>query len=1009
MSDDKAHLETPVIQTGLDTGTGGFEVDGQTYVYDVGVPDADGGAQGKFDKGDISVDDSKKDLSKPTKETLATFLSNVTYGKAAWSVKPNAFPIDAKPYVESGVTDEKGFPSPVVPSKNSSQYQADLPTSFSQEYPSIQQDIKKGSSSKPGIDGNSLLKNEQKSVAVVNKYTSEVLKKNRFSPQTFDAQKQKAELIGLPAANPIYDPRFPERKGTNSFSATDGKDVSFGRLAQIGALLTLRSSAELTANSPGTNPNAPGTQVGALLPGTAQLGVTKVRTTLLNASDVLKDITKDETENYINVTSDSWGTLNNTEDQFSGISALGMVALSTALIGSLQVVIEGLSLLLINIGSSKQMATDTQGRNIPGQHYGPNFGPTTLVSTISDAATGNISALLGIAPTQNVFGECLRIGSRAFFGIDDSSIGKGIASFITRQFDSPGYNAILARAIIRSGVVIIDKLKGVTNGSPIDGAKQLMDLVDVIKSSKIIAAINIFAQLGDAILSTDLSQIDSLRPGLFMSKIDSISDDAMHSSHDKNRLKDSKKLAWASDRSYSNLLTPSNLAVASVLGSTLGANNVSLSRSDKSRTFASPAETNASRFSAETVQQIESLLDSEYVPFYFHDIRTNEIIGFHAFLASLNDDYSANYESSNGIGRVEQTKVYGSTTRKIGFSFYIAATGQEDFETMWAKINKLVTLLYPQYTEGKLLISKDKNYVFEQPFSQLVGASPLVRIRIGDLVRSNYSRFNLARLFGFGRPEFKLNNTSIPNIANLDASTAEKLKNAIAKALTTPGEQFVASAGKYEQFVDLTVPIKAPTVVPNALTYMPDGCTAVKILSIDPNSSPNAPVVIGEVVLNDTKFVNDNATQIKQKYADPTYPSEYVVGGKYRFPISALTPSEKLMKKLVFETYDVDANTSSNFIEALEKFMSPNGNAVVKSFKETGGKGLAGFIDTMNFDWNDKVTWNTEPGQVAPKMCKVTVAFSPIHDISPGIDVYGYNRAPVYQVGAMAKKFDSEG
>ena len=32
-------------------------------------------------------------------------------------------------------------------------------------------------------------------------------------------------------------------------------------------------------------------------------------------------------------------------------------------------------------------------------------------------------------------------------------------------------------------------------------------------------------------------------------------------------------------------------------------------------------------------------------------------------------------------------------------------------------------------------------------------------------------------------------------------------------------------------------------------------------------------------------------------------------------------------------------------------------------------------------------------------VCKVTLAFDPIHDISPGIDVNGFNRAPVYKVG----------
>ena len=90
------------------------------------------------------------------------------------------------------------------------------------------------------------------------------------------------------------------------------------------------------------------------------------------------------------------------------------------------------------------------------------------------------------------------------------------------------------------------------------------------------------------------------------------------------------------------------------------------------------------------------------MPFYFHDVRTNEIISFHAFLGSLTDDYSASYDSVDAFGRVESIKTYKNTHRKIGFSFHIAALDSEDFDYMWSKINKLVTMLYPQFTEGNI-------------------------------------------------------------------------------------------------------------------------------------------------------------------------------------------------------------------------------------------------------------------------------------------------------------------
>ena len=82
--------------------------------------------------------------------------------------------------------------------------------------------------------------------------------------------------------------------------------------------------------------------------------------------------------------------------------------------------------------------------------------------------------------------------------------------------------------------------------------------------------------------------------------------------------------------------------------------------------------------------------------------------------------------------------------------------------------------------------------------------------------------------------------------------------------------------------------------------------------------------------------------------------------------------------------------------------LSPSVNPIVKSFEESGGKGLAGFITSLGFEWfGDGNPWETERyGSRAPKMCEITIAFAPVHDIAPGIDANGFNRAPLYNVGS---------
>ena len=39
------------------------------------------------------------------------------------------------------------------------------------------------------------------------------------------------------------------------------------------------------------------------------------------------------------------------------------------------------------------------------------------------------------------------------------------------------------------------------------------------------------------------------------------------------------------------------------------------------------------------------------------------------------------------------------------------------------------------------------------------------------------------------------------------------------------------------------------------------------------------------------------------------------------------------------------------------------------------------------------------PGHRAPRQCTISLGVIPIHDISPGLDHEGYNRAPIYTVG----------
>jgi hypothetical protein len=202
-----------------------------------------------------------------------------------------------------------------------------------------------------------------------------------------------------------------------------------------------------------------------------------------------------------------------------------------------------------------------------------------------------------------------------------------------------------------------------------------------------------------------------------------------------------------------------------------------------------------------------------------------------------------------------------------------------------------------------------------QPFSQVISASPLVRLRVGDVIQSNYNDASLRSLFGVGTEKY---------------SGPSKLQI-------------------YQQF------FKENDIVPPATENLKDYETVLNYMS-----------------------------------------AEY--------------PDENYKKK--FEKFSQQDFTKNGF------FFDEANNSIVKSFKENGaGGGLAGFVGSLQFNWlQDGHTWETNnlndivPGSdlgVAPKIVEVQMSFKPVHDISPGLNSGGFNRAPIYPLKFMRNKLDN--
>ena len=57
------------------------------------------------------------------------------------------------------------------------------------------------------------------------------------------------------------------------------------------------------------------------------------------------------------------------------------------------------------------------------------------------------------------------------------------------------------------------------------------------------------------------------------------------------------------------------------------------------------------------------------MPFYLHDVRTNEIISMHAFIDNIADSFSPEYTTTSGFGRIDDVRSYVKTSRQINLTF----------------------------------------------------------------------------------------------------------------------------------------------------------------------------------------------------------------------------------------------------------------------------------------------------------------------------------------------------
>lgn len=944
---------------------------------------------------------------------------------------------------------------------------------------------------------------------VVQKKISDVLRQNRFNPLE-KAFVENGTWRGTGAT-------LQRKLGVHE--KDNGKEIQQGLLEQVGLKLMIRATGhsvpgldllDSSNNLQLTNNLAPLIPSAPQLTGLPLIDIVNLRAgNVAIAEDILGvGVTPESARaEYINgvefdardgsigsqegevFAGKSYGVLNSHIEPFGGPLPIGTftttVAGIIAIVGASSLV----ALLPMLLGGERKgkprkstfnadPATLTKGKRA--------FFNSEADGYSNDNVQEYVLSLLGIPKTDHNWGQCLLVGIGSFFGIDlqrddTGNVKVDTDSILSSLFDlvtAPGYYAVIIRNTIRDTEQIVRGIEEFAQSAGdvnvVKSISGIFKIVESITTSALYRFMMAMTALGNQILNyrptetnlpDTLSAVDlgALRHRSRFSDNPTPATLPALSSNGNGDLgrNSSSALTWKHSAPQSNYILPGTFITSLNRSFWIDSDKRGSDKIVFSKRFRK-AIGSTGRLPPDSVKKIENELEGEYVPFYFQDLRTNEVISFHAFLSSLSDGFTANYNSTTGYGRADEVMIYNNTKRAISFEFHIVATSVEDLNVMYWNINKLISMLYPQYSKGRVMVNGGTKFI--QPFSQIPTASPMIRLRIGDIIRGNYSKFGLARLFGLGGDTNSFNFKDEANKqlqARRDAARPSALSRA-RRELMSPSRQkkvgdkvllsrilrnfniWCKEDGRGTETVediittstgaelgmavfasDIPAPLRNWLESGSSLARGVPAESEVEIVEVRPSpleslmiqatggsvsnslSRPDPAVALdpeqNQYMVKMIAFAQDRETGFEGNLSAGL--GEYLYFYVYENEVTGYSSSaiEQRANEILDEEVGA-AVTESGIENAIRDFFSgeEGKNPIVRAFESTRGRGLAGFITDLKMDWAE-ATWEIDPGMRAPKSMKLSVSFAPIHDLPMGLDADGMMSSVAYNVGSMSR------
>ena len=105
----------------------------------------------------------------------------------------------------------------------------------------------------------------------------------------------------------------------------------------------------------------------------------------------------------------------------------------------------------------------------------------------------------------------------------------------------------------------------------------------------------------------------------------------------------------------------------------------------------------------------------DFIKFRFKDVINNKYIIFRAIIEGISDSINPEYGEEKYVGRPDKVYVYQGASREISFTFKIFPKSKQELPILIEKMNYLIGLCYPTYTESERMVT------------------PFIELTIGDM------------------------------------------------------------------------------------------------------------------------------------------------------------------------------------------------------------------------------------------------------------------------------------